>query len=368
VTVRRVDPRSRRQLNAFVALERDLYADEPLAWHEPLGDQRKRWRGRSAYSDAMDFSLWIAEHDGRPVGRCAAVVNRRWQESHDDRRGAIGWIAAAREADGAVTEMLARAEDWLAAQDATAALAGFGGTAFLELGMLTGRFEESPMFPLRWDPPHLAPLLEAAGYERRYPLWAYWVDFASERYRRARDLALGRPGCTIREVSKARWKDELELLRALFNEGMRDEWELHQYTREEFAETYAPLKAIQDPRLMLFAECDGEPAGFAFGFGDLTPLFRSFGGRLGPRQVLQLMRKGKRWSRGGLVGIAVLDRFRGRGVGRALAARFFANLEEMGSPGSFYYLVNDHNRRSRAVAEAFGGEGRLDYHVLEKVL
>jgi hypothetical protein len=368
VPVHQVDPSNRRELKRFVALERDFYAGQPLAWTEPLADVRKHLSGRSAHSEGLDLALWVAERDGEPIARCASVVHRHWQRDRDDTRGGIGWFAAAPGADGEVTEMLRLGEDWLRERDADAALAPFNGTGFLGMGLMTDGFDESPMFPMQWQPPYLEELLTGAGYRRRYPMWSYWVDFAGARYRRARDSALSRPGCVIREIDKSRWKDELELARTLFNDGMREEWEMHAYTPREFAETWSPLKAILDPRLMLFAECDGEPAGFVMGIGDLTPLFRTFRGRLGPLQVLRLLRHGKRFDRCGLFAIAVLDRFRGRGAGRSLAARLFANFEEMGQPGAFYYVVNDHNRRSRSLAQSFGGEGRVYYHVLEKSL
>ena len=49
---------------------------------------------------------------------------------------------------------------------------------------------------------------------------------------------------------------------------MRGEWEMQQFAPKEFAELFDPLKPVYDPRMMLFAEVDGEPAGIAFGFGD----------------------------------------------------------------------------------------------------
>lgn len=364
--VRQLDPTDKRDVRRFVRLEQELYADAPLAVVEPLSDVRKRVTGRSAYSPPMDVSLWLAEGSGRAVARCAGVIHRDWQAAHDDTRGGIGWLAAAPGVD--LAELLAPAEAWLADRDATAALAPFNGTALIGSGVLTDRFDESPMFPMPWHPPHLVQQLEAAGYGRRYPMWSYWVDFADERYRRARDSALRDAACTVRPIDKKRWKDELELLRVLHNDGMSGEWEMHPYTRAEWNETLGPSKPIQDARMMLVAEVDGEPAGSVFGFGDITPLVRSFRGRIGPLQIVRMLLQGRRWDRAGLLSISVLERFRGRGIGRTLAAQFFANVEAMGSPGSFYYLVNEHNRQSRGLAESFGGEGGPLYHVLEKPL
>ena len=370
MAVRKIDPSDRGELKRFVALDRDLHGEHPMYWAEPLADVRKRLSGRSAFSDELELALFLGDEDGRPQARAVAAISRRWQRDQgDDPRGGIGWLTAAPGADRAMRQVLDAAEEWLAQRDIPAVLAPFNGNAMLGFGLLTDGFDKSPMFPLLWNPPHLEAMLDAAGYSRRYPMWSYWVDFTSERYRRARDAAaLAAPGCTIRALDKKRWKEELEVLRVVFNEGMRGEWEMQQFSPGEFTELFGPIKPVYDPRMMLFAEVDGEPAGIVFGFGDLTPLLRSFRGRGGPIQILQFLRRAKHFDRTGLLAIAVLDRFRGRGIGRALAARFFANVEDMGSPGSFYYPVNDHNAASRGLAESFGGEGRNDYHVFEKAL
>ena len=61
-------------------------------------------------------------------------------------------------------------------------------------------------------------------------------------------------------------------MRRALSKGMRDEWEFQQYEREETLELFGPSKAIWDPRMMVFAEVDGELAGVAVGWPDWTPL------------------------------------------------------------------------------------------------
>ena len=157
-------------------------------------------------------------------------------------------------------------------------------------------------------------------------------------------------------------------MRRALNEGMRDEWEFQQYEREETLELFGPFKPIWDPRMLVFAEVDGALAGVAVGWPDWTPLFRSLHGRAGPIATLKVLRNWRKMERAGLQGIAVLPEFRGRGIGAALLARFFAGLEEMGFSGSLYFYVNEENRRSRRLAESFGGDGRVLYHCYDKPL
>lgn len=367
--VRELNPTNSKELREFVRLDHELAKGPPLHVALTRSDLRKQLSGKSAFFEEIEHTLLVASGGERDVAHCAALVNRRWQASRDDRTtGFIGYFGAVADAGREVGAMLSRGEAWLADRGMSRVIAPFNGAAFLGEGAQVDAFDQSPMFPLHWTPPHHAALLEAAGYVPSHGLMMFWIDFASERYRASARAALEHPAAEIRPAEKRRWRSELELLRELLNDSFREMWQFHQHTAEEFAEVFGVLKPVLDPRQMLFAEVDGEPAGFALGLPDLTPLFRSFDGKLGPLQVIRLMLGAKRYDRAGLIGIGVRDAHRGAGVAQALAARLYRRYEELRLRGAFYYPVNDDNERSRGFAESFGGEGRLVYRYFEKRL
>lgn len=365
--IREIDPADRRELKRFVGLERELLAGEPLYVAEIASDVGKHLRGRSPFYEEMEHALFVAS-DGRDVARCGAFVNRRWQRDNGEKAGFVGYFAAAPDAGAAAGEMLEAAEGWLASRGADRAIAPYNGAGFHGLGAQTDAFDEEPVFPFPWQPPHYSRQLEAAGYRPTYPFWVYEIDFASERYRAVSRRALGDPRCDVRQLDKRRWKPEIERLRSVFNETFRTEWEFHAHTSEEFHEFFDQIKPVLDPTQFLFAEVDGEPAGFCFGMPDWTPLFRSFRGKLGPLQIIRLLRKAKRYDRAGLLAIGVRDAHRGRHIGQTLAATLYRRYEELGLAGAHYYPVNDCNLASRRLAESFGGQGRVLYACFDKPL
>jgi GNAT superfamily N-acetyltransferase len=365
--VRQIDPENKRERKRFVALERELLGSEPLYVAEMASDVSKRVRGRSPFYEEMEHALFLAS-DGRDLARCAAFVNRRWQRERDPDAGFIGYFATTPGAEAAAREMLETAESWLAERGARRVIAPFNGAAFHGVGTQVDAFDEDPVFPLLWQPPYYADLLEAAGYRPTYPFWVYEVDFSSERYRTVSRGALEDARCTIRPLEKKRWNTELELLRVLFNDAFSDEWEFHAMTSEEFHELFDQFKPVLDPRQFLFAEVDGEPAGFCLGIPDWTPLVRSFKGRLGPLKILRLILRAKRYERAGLFAIGVLGSQRGKHIGQTLAATLYRLYEERGLASAFYYPVNDHNLASRRLAESFGGSGRIIFRVYDKPL
>lgn len=356
-------------MKGFTRLEREFMGEYPLFWSPPDADVRKQLSGRSAFFHDMEHTLFVAERKGEPVARCAALINRAWQRSHEgeETTGFIGYFAARPNASDAAAELLSRAEGWLAERGIRRVVAPFNGSALIGLAALTDAFDEGPMFPNPWNPPYYRDYLEAAGYDPRYPLWAFELDFDSERYRELSQQVLRSPQCELRPIDKRRWNEGLDTLRELFNASMTDEWEMHQFTAAEFKELYRPARIALDARLIQFALDDGRPIGFVVGLPDLVPMFRSFRGRLGPLQILPLLRARRVRTRAGAIAGALLPEYRGRHIG-TMAARFFRDLEQMGFRSALYYLVNDTNVVSRGLAEAIGARGRVLYHCFDRQL
>jgi ribosomal protein S18 acetylase RimI-like enzyme len=113
---------------------------------------------------------------------------------------------------------------------------------------------------------------------------------------------------------------------------------------------------------------DGQPVGFCFALPDLTPLFRRFNGKVGIWQILQLMLRAKKYTRGGILGIGVTEACRGKGISKALAIQLYSFYESKGLGSGLYYPVNESNTDSRGFAASIGGEGRMMYQVYDKML
>jgi GNAT superfamily N-acetyltransferase len=363
-------PSDKKNHLRFVPRERKLGGHYPFDTAELAGDMEKRLTAKSAYfKDNMQYALYIATKDGKDVARCAALINPRYQAAKGAEGagvGFIGYFAAAPDCGPEVAAMLAAAEAWLRARNITRIIAPYNGSALMGMGLLTASYDEEPMFPAVWTPPYYVGYITTAGFASRYPLWYYDVDFSSEGYKALKRKVAGNSAVTVRTVDKKKWKSEMETFRRLFNETFREEWEFAPMTSGEFNEFFDQLKPIVDVRNMLFAEVDGKVAGWCFGFPDWGKLFRAFKGTFGPLKLLNLLMNAGKYKRAGLVGIGVLDGFKGKGVAQALAATLYGYYEERGMKGSLYYPVNDHNTRSRKFAESIGGTGRLVMHCYDK--
>jgi ribosomal protein S18 acetylase RimI-like enzyme len=256
-------------------------------------------------------------------------------------------------------ELFGTVEEWLRQHGSTDAIVGVDGTGALGVGVLTADNDASPMYPIRWHPPEYAPLIEGSGYEPVRQFWTYLVRFNNAQYRSVSEQAIGNAQCRIRTLDRRHWKTEVRLIRDLFNETFAEEWEMNQYTEDEFSETWGQMKWLLDPEAFLVAEVDGEPAGFCLGLPDITPLIRSFQGRLGPIQILRLLKGAGKAQRHGLFVVGVRERFRGRHIAQTLTCSLYRHYEDQGLDSAAYYYVDDKNLASRRVAESLGAEGGI---------
>lgn len=367
--VRVIAPTDTNGVKVFARLDRVLSAAHGRHVPATRADLVKRLTGRAAIHADIEHSLFVAsDDDGRDIACCAALINRRYQQVHQEAVGFIGYFSA-RDGDHAGgRSVVAAAEDWLAGRAVTRVVAGYNGHLLAGIGVRTAAFESDPVFPLPWHPPSYTELLDAGGYRRAYPWWSYRIDFSSETYRAASVRAERSARCLIRPIDKKRWGTDLETIMRLYNETFVDEWEYHPITILEMREFFDPLKQIFDPNLLLIAESDGEPAGFCFGLPDWTPQVRRTKGSASPFAQLRFALGARRCRNGSLYAIGVVDRHRGKQIGLALASRLYRRFETLGMAGAEYHIVNDANTGSKALAAALGGQGRVLYHNFDKSL
>jgi GNAT superfamily N-acetyltransferase len=366
ISTREVSVSDEPAVKHFVQLERRFVGSNALFYSEPDADITRALSGRSSFFTDMEHALFVASDNGVECARCAALINRRYQRAKNEAVGAIGYFAASPNSLACVRSMLERAEAWLTERGVTRIVAPFNGAGILGAGVRTEAFDEPPMFPFAWHPPHYSDYLREAGYTPTYPLWYYTIDFSSDAYRAMTRKVDEGHSSTIRPINKKRWDEDLEIFRNLFNETFRDEWEFHPMESDELHEFFDPMKPILDPRQMLIGEVGGVPVGWCLGMPDWSPLFRSFRGKVGPLQIIKLMLRSGRYQRAGLLGIGVLQDYRSTGLAHALAVALYRRYEERGLREALYYPVNGANARSRKFAESMGGRGRLMYHCYDK--
>lgn len=364
-----VNPADKAALKRFVTLERTLMQSYPKYISEIDEDVVKFLTRKNLMAKEMEFGLFIASKSGRDVARCAAIINKKFQQQKQPGSGFIGFFAAAENCGTEVSDMILQAENWLKEKGVNKVIAPANGGAPNAMGFLAAAFDEDPMFPFPWSPVYYPAYIESQQYQPTYPLWYYEVDFNSDKYKAAKNQYEHYDAVAIRPISKKQWDKDIEIVTDMLNETFVHEWEFAKLTHAEMKEFFAPMKMILAPQQILIAEANGKPVGFCFAVPDLTPLFRSFKGSVGLTAIFKLLTGAAgKFNRAGILGIGVADAYKGKGLAKAIAIKMYGYHESLGLKSSLYYPVNESNTASREFAVSIGGNGRLMYTVYSKTL
>ncbi len=162
-------------LKAFVDLAYDLNADDPN-WVPPLKTEVHGLLDArtNPWFEHAEARFFLAERDGKPVGRISAQVDRLVQEHMGAGIGQWGMFEAA---DSEVAaELIHRAEAWLRGRDMTRAMGPFSLSIWDEPGLLIKGHDHPPMVMMGHNKAEYEAWVEAAGYVKAKDLYTYDLD------------------------------------------------------------------------------------------------------------------------------------------------------------------------------------------------
>ncbi len=296
-------------------------------------------RSRNPFFEHAEAEYFLAEREGRVVGRIAAIANRLHNETHLDRIGFFGFFECER--DQAVADALfGAAAEWLRSRafDTMRGPASFSVND--ECGLLVDGFETPPTLMMPHNPPYYAELIERAGFSGVKNLLAYQGgDRTFRRYEpvparleRAVEIMRQRMGITLRPLDMKDFANEVERIKVVYNAAWEKNWGFVPMTDHEIEHLADQFRQVAVPDIIPFAEKDGRVVGFGLGLPDLNVVLRTNrNGRLLPvlpRLLWALKRETIRRARIPLLGI--IPEYRGRGLDAVLYHWIWTKAAEHG--------------------------------------
>jgi len=375
LVIRPVESRADRK--AFVDLAWTVYKDDP-AWVPPLKSEVHELLtpGKNPWFEHGRAKLWMAERDGRPVGRISAQVDDLVLEQMGLGTGQWGMFEAL-DAQAA-SALIATAEDWLRDQGMTTALGPISLSIWDEPGLEIEGFDEPPTVMMGHHRPEYAAWIEAAGYAKAKDLLTYEVDIAdwwNEAIDRLIKAGERNPRIRIRKVDKSRFDEEARVVLGLLNDAWSDNWGYVPLTESEIAYAGKKLKPIIFNELVRVAEYDGEPVAFMITLPDINVLIRDLNGELFPfgwAKLLWRLRKPRtKRARVPLMGVA--KKLHGSRLASQLAFMLieFTRRDAVSKfgieTGEFGWILED-NKGMLSIAALPGARINHRYRIFEKAL
>lgn len=332
-------------------------------------DQKKLLNPKkNPFYNEGEVVLFLAEENGKPSGRIAAIIDHRFNDYHNKKTGFFGFFDSIE--SQSTTNLLFRvATDWLRDKGMETVLGPANPSMMDEIGILVEGHDSYPFILMPWHKPYYDSLIKGAGLSKATDLFAFEVTQDSvkrERMQRAVDIVKKRmPDLTIREINMRKLKRELEYIRHIFNESWKDNWGFIPLTSDELDALASDLKMIVDTKVAHIAEINGEPVAFSIALPDYNQVFRKMDGTLFPTGIFKLLYHRRHINRIRTALMGVLPKYRGKGIDALLHQKAIQNGLEVGYDASELSWVLESNIEMIRVAEKIGGYKSKTYRMYQ---
>jgi GNAT superfamily N-acetyltransferase len=328
---------TRRELKQFIRLPWMIYRHDP-GWVPPLIMDAKESldKAKHPFFEHSTADFFLARFNGQWVGRIAAILNNNHNRFHKEQTAFFGFFESINERDVA-TALLDHAAQW-ARERGMMRLRGPMSYSTNEIsGMLIEGFDSMPCIMMAYNPDYYPRLIEASGFKKVMDLYAWYrkADFAlNPKISRVAGKVLNRSRVRIRPIDMKNFRQEVGIIREIYNNAWTDNWGFVPMTDAEFGHMAKSLKSIVDPRLVLIAEKNDEPVAFALSLPDINQALKKVNGRLFPIGLPLLLYHSRRIRRIRTLALGIVKKAQNwSGLGAALYFETFRRGVEAGYQG-----------------------------------
>jgi GNAT superfamily N-acetyltransferase len=361
---------SRADLKRFIKYPFARYRHDPH-WVPPLlvSEREQFDPGKNPFYEHARLNLFLAERDGKTVGRIAAIDDDNHNQTHDDNLLFFGFFEAEDEEAGKV--LLARVEERAQKLGREVIRGPANPSMNHSAGLLIDAFDSDPFVMMPYNPPEYPRYVEAFGYGKAKDLYAWIFDRGWEVKkigRLAERIRKRHSDLVIRPVDMKRWDEELERFRDLYNRSWERNWGFVRYTDAEFDHLAKEFKMILDPELVALAEVGGELAGITVLLPDANQVLKRMRGRLLPFGIFYFLGRNRIIDQLRLPILGVAPEYRDRGFELAMIHELYERVLARGYQRCEASWTLEDNRAMNHVIEAGGAKHYKTYRVYQKEL
>ena len=364
-----LEVKTKKELKKFIDFPYSLYAKDPLYVPTLKKEVREQLTEKNPFFKHAEVKYFLAENDGRILGRIASVVNLRHIEFHNEKAGFFGFFESVNDPEVAGRLLDAVAHE-LKIKGMNVMRGPMNFSTNDECGLLIEGFDSFPMLMTPYNPRYYSGLMEKCGMEKVKDLYAYIYDVQEkppEKVLRVAALAEKR-GIQVRQIDKRRFKEEMLIFKEVYNSAWEKNWGFVPLTDDELYNLGERLKQIVVPELTLIAEDQGSPVGFMGMVPDFNSVLRHMHGRLTPLSIIKALYYSRKISGLRLLLLGIKREYRNKGVEALLIREVFKGIKRGGyNKIEFSWILEDNIPIQRIIEMA---DGRLykKYRIYEKSL
>lgn len=202
---------SPKELKTFIRFNYELYKNNPYSVPDLYDDMLNTFSPeKNAVFEFCEADYFLAYKDNKLVGRVAAIINRRANETWNKKEVRFGWIDFIDDLEVSKA-LLATVEEWGRQRGMEAIVGPLGFTDMDAEGMLVEGFDQLGTMATIYNYPYYPEHMEKLGYEKE----ADWVEFKltvpdklPEKFVRISEIILQKYNLKIKKLSRKELKEK----------------------------------------------------------------------------------------------------------------------------------------------------------------
>ncbi|GAB4414138.1 MAG: hypothetical protein Kow00123_27650 [Anaerolineales bacterium] len=370
--IRQIDTNNRQDVQRFIQFPFDLYRGCPQ-WVPPLASDARAVfnRKKHPFYRHSDADFFLAERDGRVVGRIAVLDHRLYNEYHN-RRTAFFYLFECEDDAEAAQGLFAAACDWARARGLTEMKGPHGFLRSDGHGVLVEGFEHRPAMGIAYNYPYYDALIMGAGFQGYDDFLSGRIDRGHElppRFFEIAETVRERRGFRIQSFrSKREMRRWVPIVGPVLQAAFADTDEFCPFTPEEFRQMVNQLILAARPDCVKLVMKGDKPVGFLFTFSDISAALQKTGGRLWPFGWIHILREFRRTDWANINGLGLLPEYQGMGANAVLYAELANTLMDSQFNHGDIVQVSEANLKSMGDMEAIGVKWYKRHRVYRKDL
>ncbi len=325
IDIKRVS--NRKELRDFIQLHYDMYRDCPQAVPFLFSEEMNTLRSdRNAAFECCESDYFIAYRDGNPVGRVAAIINRRANERWQRKQVRFGWLDFIDDEDVS-RKLIETVEQWGRERGMTEIAGPLGFTDMDREGLLIEGFDQDATMYINYNYSYYQHHIEQInGFEKDNDYVEYKVkvpDVVPDKFHKISEMITKRYNLHVRKFTRnellqeGKGREVFDIINATY----KDLYGYSQLSERQINQLVDQYIKIADLNLVTAVEDWNTPEHKMIGFGITFPSFTSAlrktrDGRMLPFGWWHLLRTLK-WHKTDVVDlllIGVLPEYRAKGA------------------------------------------------------
>ena len=329
-----IEVKTKAERQEFVRFPLRLYRNCPQFVPPLYGDEMKIFTEKNAYADTCDSICFLAQREGKTVGRIQGILQKQYNELHGEKRVRFSRFDAID--DVTVAKALFDAVEAWAKEQGMESVCGPLGYSDLEReGLLIEGFEHLSTFEEQYNYEYYPALIEACGYAKEID----WFEFAL-RAPKMKNEMLARVADRALELSKLHVVDSETMSKKQYidryKDGVFECIDLcyrHLYGTVPFTESMKKqlidqfMLVINKKYLIVICDENDRVVSFALCIPSFGAAIRKSGGRLTPSTIVKLLSAVRKPKVVDLALVAILPEYQSAGINAVMLQKMTEYLE-----------------------------------------